>query len=46
MKKRLLGTLALVLFLSSVSLAGPYGVIKLGPTIGLTNQVSCGARGC
>ena len=46
MKKRLFGILALVLFLSSVSLAGPYVVIKIGPTSGMTNQVSCGAHGC
>jgi hypothetical protein len=47
MKKRLFGILALVLFLSSVSLAGPYGVVRLGGSNGgMTQLVTCGSKGC
>ena len=46
MKKRLLGTLVLILMLTSIGLAGPQNIgIKLDNS-GMTNQVSCGARGC
>jgi hypothetical protein len=48
MKKRLLGILALVLLLSSISLAGPYGSgIKLGGSGStMTNLMTCGGHGC
>jgi hypothetical protein len=47
MKKRLLGILALVLMLSSVSFAGPLtGIVKIGSSSPMTSQISCGSHGC